>query len=49
MADINSAMGGMNLGQYDQRLYQQVGDIQKRTEAMDQRLQTNTEMLQNLN
>ena len=22
MADINSAMGGMNLGQYDQRLYQ---------------------------
>ena len=27
MADINSAIGGMNLGQYDQRLYQQVGDI----------------------
>ena len=49
MADINSAMGGMNLGQYDQRLYQQVGDIYQRTEEMGQRLQTNTEMLQNLN
>ena len=49
MADINSAMEGMNLGQYDQRLYQQVGDIYQRMEEMGQRLQTNTEMLQNLN
>ena len=39
----------MNLGQYDQRLYQQVGDIYQRTEEIGQRLQANTEMLQNLN
>ncbi|WVZ62789.1 hypothetical protein U9M48_012491 [Paspalum notatum var. saurae] len=38
MVGLNSAIQGMNLGRYNQRLYQQVNDIYQRTETMDQRL-----------